>query len=144
MVSEFPDGFDIAAIAAAIIEERLSAPELPDFEQCLYRLGDLAANESCLVAVDFLFRCGDFRERIFGGFNKSMALEAKAALCECALPIQSETDSRGVIQQTGHLFLAGEFGELAVERVLQRQEGFLAMEDRWICPTAVIVASGFS
>jgi hypothetical protein len=77
VVAEFANCFDIAAVAAAVVEERFAAAELAEFEQGFDGLGDLASDERGLVAVDFLLRrgrcrkCGDFC------FNETMAFEAR-------------------------------------------------------------------
>jgi hypothetical protein len=93
-VAELRDRLDIAAVAAAVVEEGFAAAELAEFEQGLDRLGDLAADQGGLVAVDFLLR--RFGRGRFGGafgFNEPMAFEREAAVRQEALPVQAEADA---------------------------------------------------
>ena len=62
-VAEFFDRDHIATVAAAVVEEGFAAAELAEFEQGFDRLGNLAADECGLVAVDFLLRRGRCGER---------------------------------------------------------------------------------
>jgi len=55
-------------------------------------------------------------------------------------PVQAEANPRGIIQQSGGFFLAGELGELVMQRVLRRQKRFLAVEN-WQIGTATIVVA---
>ena len=53
-MTEFSDCVHIAAMAAAVIEERFAVAELAELEQGFHRFGDFPADEGGLVAVDFL------------------------------------------------------------------------------------------
>jgi hypothetical protein len=59
---------------------------------------------------------------------------------EPLLPPRTRADPRGFVQQSGALLLAGEPLELRAERVVGRQEGLLAVEDRRVLAPGVIDA----
>ncbi len=117
-VSKFFNRENIATVAAAVVEEGFPASELAEFQQGFHRFGNLAADEGGLVAVDFPVRLSLGCGSPLPCFNKAMAFETKAFYSKGALPVQSEADARRVFQQTGCFFLAGELGELAVQRML--------------------------
>jgi len=145
LVAEFCDGEDIAAVAAAVVEEGFSAAELAEFEEGFEGFGDFAADEGGFVSVDFLSgRGGFFRRGWGGGWDEVVAFEGEVFGGEGAFPVDAEADARGVFEQPGGFFLAGEFGEFGVEWVSGRDEGFLAVEDGWVGALAVIVAADFS
>ncbi|MBN8461054.1 MAG: hypothetical protein J0M04_24760 [Verrucomicrobia bacterium] len=73
-----------------------------------------------------------------------MSFEGELFLREEFLPVQSESDAGGVLKEPDRLLLSGEFGELAIERMIGRDEGFLAMQDRRIGTGSVIVAAGLA
>jgi hypothetical protein len=86
-MAEFPNGFHIATVTAAAVEERFAVAELADFQQGFDRLGDFATDEGGLVAMDFILqrsrcgKCGDFC------FDETMSFEGEALFCERAIPI---------------------------------------------------------
>ncbi len=69
-----------------------------------------------------------------------MASESVAHQTEPLRPPRTRADRRGLVQEPGPLLLAGEPLELGSERVVGRQEGLLAVEDRRVRAPGVIEA----
>ena len=92
------------------------------------------------TSVDLLFRCGLGRSGGRPGFHQSMTFEAESFFSESSIPIQPEADAGGILKEARRFLFAGEPGEFRMERMIGREEGFLAMEDGWIGAFPVVVA----
>ena len=81
-MAEFFDGCDIAAVAAAVVEERFAAAELAELQQGLHWFGDFPANKCCLMSMNLLYRLRLCRWWFVSRFHKPVPFETQTALCQ--------------------------------------------------------------
>ncbi len=72
--------------------------------------------------------------------DEPMPAEGEPTLGQPALPAVAGADGGGVVEQAVAFFMAGEARELGRERMMRREERFLAVEYRWVGALGVVEA----